>query len=568
MNSRDILFVIALCFLQIFLIHAQEADLQKALAKKYLYERGEVIFEFEMSDPLIFNKISQIISIDIIKSGKVRAYADRTGFMNFLEFNLIYNVLTPPGISYKSGIRKTYYKWLPWQTYPTYQQYDSIMNSFTINYPQICTLDTFGYSVEGRMLLALKISDNVEIDESEPEFMYSSTMHVDETGGMILMLRFADYLLSNYGVDTLTTQLVDQAEVWINPLANPDGMHAGGDSTITGATRFNANYVDLNRNFPDPEDGEHPDGKDYQPETIAMIEFMSSHNFTMSANFHSGAEVVNYPWDTWNLKHADDNWFQFVSHEYADTVQEYSNDYMNGFNDGITNGYEWYSISGGRQDYITYFLHGRETTIELDNNKITPENQLDQLWNYNYRSLVNYARQSIFGINGFVTDSETGSPLKSKVEVINYDYDNSMVFSDARTGFYVRLLKSGMYDLRFSSEGYIDEVIPGVEVIDFQKINIDVELTVQTDIPKNQLWIFPNPATDKIWLEFYLTSSLRVSVEIYDAMGTKMFSSEEEMRIAGKHIIPLNIQMLPKGVFVIAVKGDNLNLKNKFIKIE
>lgn len=568
MNSRDILFVIALCFLQIFLIHAQEADLQKALAKKYLYERGEVIFEFEMSDPLIFNKISQIISIDIIKSGKVRAYADRTGFMNFLEFNLIYNVLTPPGISYKSGIRKTYYKWLPWQTYPTYQQYDSIMNSFTINYPQICTLDTFGYSVEGRMLLALKISDNVETDESEPEFMYSSTMHGDETGGMILMLRFADYLLSNYGVDTLTTQLVDQAEVWINPLANPDGMHAGGDSTITGATRFNANYVDLNRNFPDPEDGEHPDGKDYQPETIAMIEFMSSHNFTMSANFHSGAEVVNYPWDTWNLKHADDNWFQFVSHEYADTVQEYSNDYMNGFNDGITNGYEWYSISGGRQDYITYFLHGRETTIELDNNKITPENQLDQLWNYNYRSLVNYARQSIFGINGFVTDSETGSPLKSKVEVINYDYDNSMVFSDARTGFYVRLLKSGMYDLRFSSEGYIDEVIPGVEVIDFQKINIDVELTVQTDIPKNQLWIFPNPATDKIWLEFYLTSSLRVSVEIYDAMGTKMFSSEEEMRIAGKHIIPLNIQMLPKGVFVIAVKGDNLNLKNKFIKIE
>ena len=47
-----------------------------------------------------------------------------------------------------------------WDTYPTYTQYDSIMQSFVLNYPTLCRLDTIGTSINGKLVLALKISDN------------------------------------------------------------------------------------------------------------------------------------------------------------------------------------------------------------------------------------------------------------------------------------------------------------------------------------------------------------------------------------------------------------------------
>ena len=81
-------------------------------------------------------------------------------------------------------------------------------------------------------------------------------------------------------------------DIWINPLANPDGCYHGGNSSVSGATRYNANSVDLNRNFADPDDGPHPDGNSYQPETNIFMAFADTMHFTMSANFHGGAELM------------------------------------------------------------------------------------------------------------------------------------------------------------------------------------------------------------------------------------------------------------------------------------
>ena len=150
--------------------------------------------------------------------------------------------------------------------------------------------------------------------------LYTSTMHGDETVGYILMLHLIDSLLNGYGSVQRITNLLNNYQIYINPLANPDGTYAGGNNTVYGATRNNANGVNLNRNFPDPEAGPHPDGYPWQKETMAFMHYDSIHHFVMSANYHAGDELVNYPWDTWAKLHADDAWFQFVSHEYADTV--------------------------------------------------------------------------------------------------------------------------------------------------------------------------------------------------------------------------------------------------------
>jgi len=418
---------------------------QASEAAKYLEERGEVNLKIINSDPQLINKLSEILSVVNVNGNVVTCNANRDEFIKFLALGKEYIVIPPAGYYYKPGEYKGVVE--DWLTYPTYEEYDSLMHAFAIKYPDICKIDTIGYSVENRLLLGVKISDNVTERENEPETFLTSTMHGDETGGYILMLRLIDYLLENYSSQTRVTSLIDNLQIWINPLANPDGTYHGGNHTVYGATRRNANSVDLNRNYPDPQDGPHPDGREYQPETTSMMEFMTKHHFVISANFHSGAEVVNYPWDTWSRLHADDSWFRFISREYADTVHQYSSGYLTGFDDGITNGYAWYSINGGRQDWVTYFIQGREVTIELDNSFITPVNDLDNLWNYNYRSLLNYISQALYGIHGEVTDSVTGQPLKAEIRINDHDLDSSQVFSDSLSGKFIRLINEGKYNL-------------------------------------------------------------------------------------------------------------------------
>ena len=541
-------------------------DSSVSVAKKFIEERGEVILEFDRPERDVLNEISRIISIDYVSEKFVRAYANQSGFSKFLEFGLDFIVLDPPDFDSEGPGTKSFSDLSFFEKYPDYDEYDSIMQEFTLNYPSLCVLDTFGYSVEGRMLLVVKLSDNVTIDEAEPEFLYTSTMHGDETLGFVLMLRLIDYLLSNYGTNAYVTDLLDGTELWINPLANTDGFYR-----TAGRTRYNASGVDLNRNFPDPRVGANPDGHDYQPETLAMMQFMESRNFAMSANFHSGAEVVNYPWDTWSTRHADDDWLQFISHEYADTVQNYSTGYMTGFNDGITNGYDWYMITGGRQDYVTYYLQGRETTIELDNDHYTPESQLNDFWEYNYRSLLNYAYQVSYGIQGVVTDSVTGMPLEAKIELVGHDFDSSMVFSEPGNGLYVRLLNEGSYELTFSSDGYFNKTISGLGVVNYQTTVLNVKLVpsgtlISPLVETINLEIFPNPVSSELQLRFSISRPGALGFAIYNIMGRQLISIKQEGFSMGQHTLSLNISNLPAGIFFVEVQGAEFTARKKFVK--
>jgi len=327
-----------------------------------------------------------------------------------------------------------------WDYYPTYDQYLTMMYQFETDYPDICEIINIGTTVDGRDLLFARITDNIALEENEPEFMYTATMHGDETAGYVLMLRLINYLLTNYGSDAEVTAMVDDIDIWINPLANPDGTYAGGNNSVYGATRYNANNVDLNRNFPDPEDGAHPHGNSWQPETIAMMDVADENTFIHSANFHGGAEVVNYPWDTWAQLHADNDWFFDISRAYADTVHANAPDgYMTFLNNGITNGYQWYTIAGGRQDYMTYFQGCREVTLELSNQKLLPADQLPDHWDYNKDSFLNYIKPVLYGIRGTVTDT-SGTPLAATITIPGHDFDNSEVFTDPDVGDYHRMI--------------------------------------------------------------------------------------------------------------------------------
>jgi hypothetical protein len=437
----------------------------------------ETYFRFAAPDRPLLDKLSRIISLDDVKDGYVYAYANAEELARFEQFNIPFETLPHPGSLISPKMTRTTTALAEWDAYPTYDAYVAMMYQFEADYPDLCEIVNVGSTVLGRSILFARISDNVSVEEDEPGAMLTSSMHGDETAGYVLCLRLIDSLLVAYGTDPYITRLVDSLEIWINPLANPDGTYRDDNSSVSGATRYNANYVDLNRNFPDPAEGDHPDGNSWQPEVLAMMNLAEQYSFVISANYHGGAEVANYPWDTWSRLPADVGWFQYICHLYADTAQYYSpSGYMDGFDDGITNGYAWYRVTGGRQDFMNYWHGCKEITLEISDTKLLPASQLPAWWEYNRRSMLTYLENSLYGIRGIVTDQSTGLPIAATVHVLGHDQDNSEVFTDPDVGDYHRMISPGTYNLEFSALGYYPETVYGVASISGQSIELNVAL--------------------------------------------------------------------------------------------
>lgn len=539
-------------------LHAQNP--QRPNPDELFKTSGEVYFSFHIQSQQELESLTRIISIDNVTGTQVRAYANREEFAKFAELGYDYEVLPHPGsLLSKEQLRPSGAgegTQTIWNYYPAYQEYLDIMDGFAANFPDICKLVPIGTSVQGRELLAVKISDNVNEQEAEPEFLYTSSIHGDELTGYVLMLHLIDYLTSNYGTDPRITEMVDHTEIIINPLANPDGTFFGGNGSVYQAQRYNANWIDLNRNYPDPEDGPHPDGNPWQVETEAFMAFADSSHFVMGANFHGGAEVFNYPWDTWAKLAADDFWWRFVGREYVDTVHIYSpTNYFSGFNNGITNGYQWYTISGGRQDYMNYFHSCREVTLEISDIKLLPASQLLNYWEYNYRSLLNYIEEANYGVQGTVTDSVTGEPLLATVYIAGHDVDNSYVTTKLPSGYYSRLLFEGSYGIRYSAPGYFPRTIYDVSVINRETTHLDVQLVplnISTEEPVYQktTMVFPNPSDGLVDLLIPGEGNERGKIECFGMNGAMVFAREISLSGAGSSVT-LDLRHLPPGLYLI-----------------
>ena len=452
---------------------------QAQQATQILQDRGEIIISFIVSNKdQINNDLTNIMSIDQVKEipdnggYEVRAYANPQEFQVFLTRNIPYTIvprLVPKALTMATTVAQM----ASWNRYPTYSVYAQMMANFATNYPTLCDIDTILSSTPSGnyKILVAKISDNVNTAENEPQLMFCSSIHGDETTGYILLLRMIDYLLTNYGVLPKITNLVGNAEIWICPLGNPEGTYRSSSpagSSITNSVRGNLAGIDINRNFADPRAGAHPDGNAYAPETQAYMTFAGNHHFNMSANFHGGAEVTNYPWDTWTTagnSNADRLWWERVCRGYVDTTRLITSTYMTDtYADGVTEGGDWYVITGGRQDYINYYHLCRELTVELDGTKTTAVADLELKWTENYAALLNYMQESLYGVRGIITDSCTGLPIRAKVWVTSYDQvnDSSQVYSALPVGNYHKYMIAGTYSITYSAPGYISKTISNI----------------------------------------------------------------------------------------------------------
>ena len=202
--------------------------------------------------------------------------------------------------------------------YYTFSEIEEQLIQINNEYPNLTVLNSIGTSLEGRNIWSLKLSDNVSIDEDEPEILYTGLHHAREPMSYMNLFYYIDWLLSNYQIDELATHIIDNRELWFIPAINPDGLvynqsiapNGGGMQRKNMLETCNSGVdgVDLNRNYSYmwayDNDGSSPDGcnETYrgnapfsEPESQTVRDFVESHDFPIALNYHSYSNLLIYP---------------------------------------------------------------------------------------------------------------------------------------------------------------------------------------------------------------------------------------------------------------------------------
>jgi hypothetical protein len=210
---------------------------------------------------------------------------------------------------------------------------------------------------------------------------------------------------------------------------------------------------------------------------------------------------------------------------------------------------------------MNYFHRCREATFEISVPKLVAGSALPGFWNSSYRSIINYMEQVTFGIQGIVTDSVTGAPLRAKVFIAGHDHDSSHVWSALPLGNYSRLLHAGNYNLSFTASGYYPKTVQAVNVTNLNTTVLDVKLApLPAGIAGEELSdylalaAYPNPAADRVILKSGRPSREDLILEIYNAQSVLLFRK----KIKGDDLFnghPLVLDKFAKGLLIIRVSG-------------
>ncbi|MCD4690492.1 succinylglutamate desuccinylase/aspartoacylase family protein, partial [bacterium] len=323
--------------------------------------------------------------------------------------------------------------------YHSYSELTADMTAWAAAYPGITELVSIGESVYGRELWAMKITDNPTVEEFEAEIQWIGAHHGDETISSEVCYYMIEYLLENYGTDPQVTWLVNEREIWILPMFNPDGFESG--------SRYNGNGTDLNRNYLCPC-GCNAGSSFSEPETQALRAFDIGRNPVTSLTFHSGAIYVNYLWDYTYSPTPDEPMIITLSDVYGA---------LSGY--PVTNGADWYIVHGSCQDWC-YDTRGEiDTTIEVSVTKDPPASQIDPIFNDNRDAMLHQARMSGRGIRGLVTDGDTGDPIYATISIPEIGKD---VYTDPDVGDYHRMVESGTYTVVCSADEYPTQTVYNV----------------------------------------------------------------------------------------------------------
>lgn len=401
--------------------------------------------------------------------------------------------------------------------YRTYDEVLAELQQIAIDYPEICTLTDIadshgkeyfnngitGYEDYQHDIWMLKISDQVNESEDEPAVYFMGAHHAREPISTEVVMGIINHLTTKYGVDDEVTNMVNEAEIYLIPMVNPDGHEVVLDQLNTnwrknvadgdgnGVLNYNSGSldgVDPNRNYGWEFGGEGSSGDQTaetyrgpsafsEPETAAMRDLLASHHFTTGISYHSYSELVLWPYGySANSLAPDHEALQELGENMAESIPRIigSGHYI------PEQANDLYAASGVTDDWA-YGQHGIFCfTVELGQEFIPPSPQVPNIVADNIEAaMMVLNRTNHQSLRGHVYDAETLEPLVAEVYDPSIDGLESYrkpYKSSASFGSYYRLFTVGNKSITFSAYGYISQSISDIEITEEEATILDVYL--------------------------------------------------------------------------------------------
>jgi len=401
--------------------------------------------------------------------------------------------------------------------YRTYDEALAELQQIAADNPLICKLIDIGdsrgkeyyesgygnYGDYQHDIWAMKVSDNVNVDENEPAIYYFGAHHAREPLSTEVAFYVLNHIIDNYGTDPNITENVNTKEIWFVPIVNPDGHEVvlnqinldwrknirdnDGNGSVTNGSWDYPDGVDPNRNYgwewggagtsSDPNDITYCGPTPFsEPELQAIRDLMIAEHFVAGISYHTYSELVLWPYGYSSSATAPD----------IDALAELGTD-MGMAIPGLYGGHytpqvawELYPCSGVTDDYA-YGEHGIFSyTIELATEFIPPASQVYQVCDDNLDAamiMLNRANQSI--LTGQVTNANTGDPVVAEILIEGIDNNGTLrmpYMSSQDFGTYYRLLTNDTYSVTISAFGYISQTFDNVVITDDGQTILDVQL--------------------------------------------------------------------------------------------
>lgn len=267
----------------------------------------------------------------------------------------------------------------------TFNEVVAQLDTMKILYPTLITeRQAIGYSIENRPIWMVKISDNPDLNENEPQVLYTALHHAREPQGMMTVLYYMYYLLEKYGIDPEVTYLVNNREIYFIPVVNPDGYEYNRTTNPSGGGMWRKNRrnnggsygVDLNRNYgpyvywdaPNGGSSTSPSSDTYrgtapfsEPETATIRDFLLTKGIRACLNYHTYSNLLIYPYGALSRETPD----SLIFREFARDMTAF-----NGYVYGTDQQTVGYSTRGNSDDYM---YDGEPISIRPKIFAMTPE---------------------------------------------------------------------------------------------------------------------------------------------------------------------------------------------------